>query len=113
VLFRSCDPRIIPYIQLHEFEALLFSSAAGFEMLFPDIAPQVEQIIRQYPNPELIDDHPQTAPSKRILNLCKKYDKVVDGVAIAEAIGLKTIMQQCPRFNAWLHQLILEANRPC
>lgn len=30
------DPRFIPYIQLHEFEALLFSSNKGFDALFDE-----------------------------------------------------------------------------
>ena len=30
------DDRFIPYIQLHEFEGLLFSASNGFEQLFPD-----------------------------------------------------------------------------
>lgn len=107
------DARIIPYVQLHEFEALLFSSVSGFELFYPAIVPQLSQIIARYPDPESINDNPQTAPSKRILHLCERYDKVTDGVEIAEIVGLSTIMQRCPRFNAWISRLIIEAKKPC
>src|SRR4051794_37800122 len=36
--------RFVPYIQLHEFEALLFSNPLAFLHAFPDRASEVEQL---------------------------------------------------------------------
>jgi hypothetical protein len=38
--------RFIPYIQLHEFEALLFSDVSKFEIDFPNNASAIEQLKR-------------------------------------------------------------------
>lgn len=61
------DWRFIPYIQLHEFEALLFSSINGFEMYFEDqVSNEIQGIIDSFDNPEEINSTPETAPSKKI-----------------------------------------------
>jgi len=107
------DPaRFIPYMQMHEFEALLFSDpkvlAAGLEL--PDET-QIQQIRDQFLSPEEIDDSRQTAPSKRIERLNSSYNKVVDGFLIAQKIGLEVMRAECPHFNAWLGQLEVLADR--
>ncbi len=106
--------RFIPYIQQHEFEALLFASNRGFTNYFGEkIGDAMGNVIAQYDNPEDINDSPQTAPSKRILSIIPSYKKVNDGNLIAMEIGLQTIMEKCPRFRAWLDQLTaLVLNRP-
>ncbi len=102
---------LIPYIQLHEFEALVFSSLEAIRNLYsPDEAKfdELEKIIAAYPNPEDINDSPQKAPSKRLLNeqLIKGYNKVNDGIMIIEEAGINTVLQKCPRFNNWVETLI-------
>ena len=73
--------RFIPYVQMYEFEGLLFSDTLA-------LAKGVNQgrlvdrfkIIRdQFDTPEEINDSPETAPSKRILNLFPEYDKPLHG----------------------------------
>ena len=99
--------RFIPYIQLHEFEALLFSDAAKFIEAFPNNAKAIEQLtdIRaKFPSPEHIDH--DDAPSKRILNLLPDYQKPVAGVLVAQRIGLEKICSECRRFDEWLAKLI-------
>jgi len=98
--------RFIPYIQLHKFEALLFSDPSvmekwcGLDNLLP---PNCFGTIRQqFANPEHINDNPNTAPSKRILSLHPGYNKAIDAKLIAEEIGLAKIRQECPHFNDWL-----------
>lgn len=101
------DNRFLPYIQLHEFEALLFSSNTGFETYYESaIYEQTKQIIHTYPNPELINEHPATAPSKRLLAIISTYKKVLDGNCIALEIGLETILSKCPRFKNWIILLL-------
>jgi Domain of unknown function (DUF4276) len=98
--------RFIPYIQQHEFEALLFASNRGFISYFGEkIGDAMGNIMAQYDNPEEINDSPQTAPSKRILSMIPSYKKVNDGNLIALEIGLQTIMDKCPRFRIWIERL--------
>jgi hypothetical protein len=102
------DHRFIPYIQLHEFEALLFSSVKGFQELYGEneqIMMAVSRIISQFPNPEDINDGEATAPSKRLKSIVTDYDKIVHGNLMAEAIGLPIILEKCPRFKNWLEKI--------
>ena len=102
---RSWDQsRVFSYVQQHEFEGLLFSDVSGFAGLIdvPDGAVDALREIRaQFPTPEDINDSNDTAPSKRIVELIPRYQKVVDGSLLAEEIGLEAIRAECPRFNAW------------
>ena len=99
--------RFIPYIQKHEFEALLFSSNSGFEYCFEaKNAKETAKIINAYPNPEEINDQPTTSPSNRLKNIRPTYNKVLEGNTIALEIGLDTIIKKCPRFKAWIDNLI-------
>ena len=58
-------------------------------------------------SPELIDDGPQTAPSKRIAAEFPDYEdaKTRVGPQAAARIGLTQIRSQCPHFDAWLERL--------
>ena len=98
--------RLIPYVQMHEFEALLFSNpkvlAAGLESVDESSIPQIRD---QFANPEEIDDSQQTAPSRRIARLDCSYQKVNDGVVIAKKIGVDTMRATCPHFNQWIGRL--------
>lgn len=101
------DSRFIPYIQLHEFEALLFSSNKGFESFFSeDNAKDTQQIINTFNNPENINTTPTGAPSKRLLAIKDDYDKVIEGNLIALEVGINDILTKCPRFRAWIEKLI-------
>ncbi len=96
----------IPYISLHEFEALLFSDLQKFENWFDkDSAEKLRNERLQFESPEHINNSPQTAPSKRISKCCRGYDKPLHGSLIAQAIGLDTIRHQCKHFDKWLTHL--------
>jgi hypothetical protein len=103
--------RFIPYIQLHEYEALLFSGPDVMEewlSLYNDVPTGHFSNIRQkFDSPEQINDSVHTAPSKRIIALIgdSNYDKVDDGLFILKEIGLEKIRKECPHFNAWLTRL--------
>jgi Domain of unknown function (DUF4276) len=103
------DRRFIPYIQLHEYEAYLFSDPICFEFLYDNCSEKIAylQAIADRETPELIDDGPDTAPSKRIIAQFPAYEraKVTDGSQLAELIGLETIRSKCPHFNKWLTRL--------
>lgn len=101
-----CRTRFIPYVQMHEFEALLFSDprllAEGLEL--PDDS-EVQRIRGQFQSPEEINDSQETAPSKRILQLNSSYSKVTDGVLISQKIGLAAMRSQCAHFHEWIQRL--------
>ena len=101
------DRRFIPYIQRHEFEALVFSSNVGFEK-YCDNKQSVltADIVNSFNNPEDINSSPDTAPSKRLMSIIPGYDKVLLGNLLALEIGLDTIIKRCPRFSAWLEQIM-------
>jgi len=101
------DERFIPYIQLHEYETLLFSSPQTFDCLSatPSQVGKIAKIAQDFGNIELINRSRQTAPSKRIEGVFPGYDKVANGVDIAELIGLPTLREKCPHFNEWITKL--------
>lgn len=106
------DPRFIPYIQLHEFEALLFSSNKGFESyLAKEQSLKTKEIIEEFINPEDINTSPQGAPSKRLLVIKNDYEKIIDGNLIAMEIGIDTILNKCPRFRKWIERIIQESSK--
>ena len=107
----TSDDRFIPYIQLHEYEALLFSDIRqlGSEFLKRDREiEQLVQSVRQIASPELINDDPQKAPSKRIIDFIPEYDgrKASSGPRIAGRIGIDSLRQKCPHFDAWVSKLL-------
>lgn len=99
--------RFIPYVMMHEFEGLLFSDPTRFGNSIdrPDLAPQFQAIRDQFATPEEINDSPQTAPSKRIIQLVPGYNKPLMGALAALGIGLNAIRQECPLFRNWLERL--------
>lgn len=99
--------RFIPYVQMHEFEALLFSDPQSFAtgISQPEQANALKRIRESFASPEEINDSPLTAPSKRILALMPKYQKPIDGIIAAQSIGLTTIRKECRLFDGWLKQL--------
>jgi len=101
------DRRFIPYIQMHEFEALLFSSVTGAQKYWSkDKANLMSQIIDKFDTPECINTNPDGAPSKRLLKIAPDYQKNIDGNVFALEIGIDVILERCPRFAAWVSQLI-------
>jgi hypothetical protein len=104
------DCRFKPYIQLHEYEAYLFSDPIWFGFFYDNHAREIaalQAITEQYSSPELINDGQHTAPSKRIITQFSDYmgAKAVVGPQVAELIGLETIRQKCPHFARWLSQI--------
>ncbi len=101
------DRRFVPYIQMHEFEALLFSSDSGVKKYWTtEKCQKVDEIIAAFDNPEYINTSPEGAPSKRLLDISPDYQKILDGNIFALEIGIDKILAQCPRFAAWVQELI-------
>lgn len=103
-------PRFIPYIQLHEFEALLLCDPSKFDHQYLNHDTQIkslQEMVSGFESPELIDDGTETAPSKRIIKEIPEYayQKAVASQIIAENIGLDMMRSKCPHFNRWLEKL--------
>lgn len=105
------NTRFIPYIQLHEFEGLLFASKDGFESL-PDVESsnlkKLLQAVEEKVNPEELNDGALTAPSKRLEQLIPGFDKNKPfyGGLIAEINTIHAILDRCIRFKSWVEKLI-------
>ncbi|MBR1368488.1 hypothetical protein RJ53_02800 [Methanocalculus chunghsingensis] len=100
----------LPYIQLHEFETLLFSDIEGIDahmrVYTRSRLRDLRNILRDYPGgPEYINDGEMTAPSKRLLKVYPSYRKVLDGSQIAKRISLGPMREKCPHFNSWISGL--------
>jgi hypothetical protein len=99
--------RFIPYVQMHEFEGLLFSDPANLAqgIYKEDLAPEFGAIRIQFSTPEDINDSYETAPSKRIARLYPGYKKTLSGLQAAERIGIDKIRAECQLFDKWITSL--------
>ena len=109
-LNETLDGRFIPFIQLHEFEAYLFSDVSQFSFFFDNADSQIsvlQRIVDGVQSPELINDVQHKAPSKRINGQFSEYEKSKTrvGPQMAERIGLEHIRSKCPHFGAWVERL--------
>ena len=116
IISRAWDQsRAFSYVQQHEFEGLLFSDVAAFRnaINLPEEGVEELQRIRStFRTPEDINDGIETSPSKRILKVMPRYQKVVDGPLIALETTLDVIRRECPRFNAWVARMESLSNTP-
>ena len=104
------DRRFIPFLALHEFETYLLVNPEEFDMFYPGEAAQIRRLCQvrdSKTSPELINDGPHTAPSKRIIHEFPDYEraKAAVGPQVAELIGLQAIRDCCPHFDAWMKRL--------
>jgi hypothetical protein len=117
------DPRLIPYIQLHEFEALVLANLpsligrialrAGVNRgaLPPDVLQRFSELqaaIDEAGGPEAVDDGDDTAPSRRIDRAGGEFyscRKLTDGVKAAGELALPLMRERCPHFGAWVTRL--------
>lgn len=110
------DYRFIPYIQLHEFEALIFADPDKLTLEFPDKEAAIQNLVElsRGGNPELIDDFPDTAPSKRIIKEIKAYEKnkSTSGPNVVESIGILNLKEKCRHFREWITKLEVISRLP-
>ncbi|MCH9852511.1 MAG: DUF4276 family protein [Alphaproteobacteria bacterium] len=93
------NKKFIPYLQKHEFEALVFSDIARIQDNLGENS-QLQKI-RQQPE-EINHNEP---PSKLLMRIFPDYNKTSDGITILKATSWNTIRQECPRFNEWITKL--------
>ncbi len=98
----NVQQRFIPYVSMHEFEALLFSDVDILSQSLGISAENVEAVLTECGSAENINDTPETIPSRRIEHLNSHFKKTSSGIAIAEKIGIEAMRKACPIFNDWL-----------
>ena len=110
----SFDPKyFIPYIQLHEFEALVFSQVETLASVLSPIGGQSSErlvetfskILRVAGHPEAINDGYETCPSRRIEKIVPAYRKRLQGPIVTRRIGIDVLREQCTHFGEWLAHL--------
>ena len=95
-----------PYIELHEFEAMLFTDITKLkEAYFEYDLTALEECIKVQSNPELINNGEETAPSKRILNCIDCFDKANVGVDVLGKMGIENIAEKCRHFSEWMNRI--------
>ena len=96
----------IPFLALHEFEALLFVDHEITAAAIPAREKTAE--LRAVANglaPEEINEHRDTAPSRRLLKVFPSFKKTLHGPTAAKRIGLEAIRSKCPHFDSWITRL--------
>jgi hypothetical protein len=110
----------IPYIQLYEFETLLYCDIDKicdefFDLDIKNLKVKITKDIQQFDNIELINNSIDTSPSKRLNKLTDgKYcnSKVASSTNILKKIDIKTMLQKCTHFKYWIEKLtILNTNK--
>lgn len=102
--------KFIPYIQLHEYEALLLSDPPKFDVVYAECKDQIDELselANQSVSPEHIDMGDETCPSKQIIKRIPKYgkEKVFAAPLIAKRIGIETMRNKCRHFAGWLNKI--------
>jgi hypothetical protein len=100
------DRRLRPNLVLHELEAWVFAAADELGVLLGDeLAALLRRDVLTAGGPEMVNDRPETAPSKRLLAYCPTYLKTSDGPLAIEELGIGKLRAQCPHLDAWLRTL--------
>lgn len=99
--------RFLPYLSLHEFEALLLTSPETIEATLraQGAAEELARIVAAKGSPEEVNDGEETHPSARIQRVANSYRKALHGPIIAERIGLDSLRRSCLHFAGWLGRL--------
>ena len=99
--------RFLPFLVLHEFEALVLTEPTHLARVLPQYAaalPRLQRNISGLP-PEEIDEGSRTHPASRIKKYFPGYRKRLHGPLVVQQSGLDTIRSTCPHFDEWLKHL--------
>jgi hypothetical protein len=105
----------IPYVELHEFEALAFADVTILASVLAPVGPKKEteatlldrfrEILSAAGHPEAIDDGYETCPSRRIESIVPAYKKRLLGPTVTKRIGINVLRERCTHFGEWLARL--------
>ncbi|HPU34864.1 MAG TPA: DUF4276 family protein, partial [Phycisphaerae bacterium] len=101
--------RFIPYIQMHELEALVLAESQSLRAEFIGQDNAIDALTNSIAGipPEEINDNPATAPSRRIIEHLPEYErrKAQAAVNVLYLTGLEVLRNRCPHFAEWLARL--------
>lgn len=105
--------RFKAYLQIHEFESLLFSRTSAIADKFavcgrPEhsrMLNALDEAWKSYKTPEEINTGALTHPFARIKGAISSYKKMIDGPQIARTIGIPAIQKRCDHFRSWVSLL--------
>jgi hypothetical protein len=99
--------RFLPNLVLHEIEAWVLAACGELGDLMGDPLPagELARVVQQQAGPELVNDGPDTAPSKRITRAYPGYRKPADGPLVIADAGLDAIRCRCPHADSWLREI--------
>jgi hypothetical protein len=101
------DQRFVPYLQLHEFEALILTDALCLARYYPshkdDLARLARTVEKDCRSPEEVNR--MTPPSWRIRAVVPEYQKPLFGISAVADLGLEKIRSKCKHFDSWLQRL--------
>lgn len=101
------DRRFVPHLVQHELESWVFAAGDQLADLRDDsaVAERIKQDCAEAGGPELVNDDPKNAPSKRLARYCPGYVKTLEGPLAIADLGIEGLKAQCPHFAAWLAEL--------
>lgn len=102
------DRRFVPYLQVHEFEALILCDVHRIDMLIEGRTKEIDDLMHEcgsFANPEFINHGRETHPKARIRKHLPEYDENIHGPLLTEAIGLQVLRERCQHFGEWLTRL--------
>jgi len=106
------DARFIPYIMLHEFEALLLTKT-GLEIIRKRARvgkndrswKERQRDLARVETPERLNDDANSHPSARIKKIWPRFKKTTDGVGILEQVPWEELCAACRHFGDWIRKL--------
>lgn len=102
------NTKFLPYLQLHEFEALIFASEEKLPFAFINKNREIQQVAEvnsEFNSPEEINENPNSAPSKRLKNIFPEYQKIFHSQLILSKTNIEDLRAKCSHFNSWLTKL--------
>jgi hypothetical protein len=102
------NTKFLPYLQLHEFEALVFACENKLPSAFINVLHKISRITNinnEFASPEEINENPLTAPSKRLVNIFPEYQKVYHSQLILSQANIEELRTKCSHFHSWLLKL--------
>lgn len=96
----------VPYISMHEYEAIYFSDPSVFSVYSPDDVGKAQMILQEFGgNPEAINGGEMTAPSKRIEKFEPRYRKKSGAKELLKNLTIPDISDKCHHFSGWIQSL--------
>jgi hypothetical protein len=107
------DARFLPNLVVHETEAWVLAACEQLGSLYgdPALVRKLRLEIDKAGGPELVNDGPSTAPSKRLLRHRPDYVKTLHGPLAIDDLGVLNLRGQCPHLDRWLTQLEVAVHR--